>query len=183
MRTYVRSVRVGTAVAGIAAALVLSGCGSDGDGDGGGGGGKKDRGSSDSSGSSGSSGSSDSSGSSGSSGSSSSGGSGGDAKGGSLEGTWVATAEGKPLALAVTGKTATLLGEDVLCNGTAGDANGSRTIDLKCPKGNADRTTGRVESVNGKSMKVAWEGGGTDEFLKTEGGKLPEGLPTGPPQS
>uniref|UniRef100_UPI0006E163BC hypothetical protein n=1 Tax=Streptomyces atriruber TaxID=545121 RepID=UPI0006E163BC len=130
--------------------------------------------------SSGSSGSSDSSD---SSGSSSSGGSDGDSKGGSLEGTWVATADGKPLALAVTGKTATLLGEDVLCNGTAGDATGSQTIDLKCPKGNADRTTGRVESVNGKSMKVAWEGGGTDEFLKTEGGKLPEGLPTGPPQS
>ncbi|WP_409234742.1 hypothetical protein [Streptomyces sp. PA5.6] len=179
MRTYVRSVRVlGTAVAGLAAALVLSGCGSDGDGggDGGDGGGKKDRGSS-----SGSSGSSDggTGGSGGSGGSEGSEGSGG----GSLEGSWIATSGGKPLVLAVNGKTATLLGEDVLCNGSVGGETGSQTLTLKCPKGDGDRTAGRIESVNGKSMKVAWEGAGTDEFLKTEGGKLPEGLPTGPPQS
>ncbi|MFI7318267.1 hypothetical protein [Streptomyces venezuelae] len=177
MRTYVRSGRVlGTAVAGLAAALVLSGCGSDGDG--GGGGGKKDRGSSDSSGSSGSSGSSDG-------GSGVSGGSGGSgSKGGSLEGSWIATSGGKPLVLAVEGRTATLLGEDVLCNGSVGGEAGSQTLTLKCPKGDGDRTAGRIESVNAKSMKVAWGSAGTDEFLKTEGGKLPEGLPTaGMPQS
>ncbi|MFI1681979.1 hypothetical protein [Streptomyces sp. NPDC020607] len=149
-------------MAGLAAALVLSGCGSGGDGDGGGGsgtggGGGKKNGSS-------------------TGGSSGSGGSG--SEGGSLEGSWIATSGGKPLVLAVTGKTATLLGEDVLCNGTADGGAGSQTLTLKCPKGNGDRTAGRVESVNGKSMKVAWEGAGTDEFLKTEGGKLPEGLPT-----
>ncbi|MCF3121293.1 hypothetical protein IPZ68_16510 [Streptomyces arenae] len=165
--------RVGAAVVGLAAALALTGCGSDGDG-----GGKKDRGSAD--GSSGSaSGGSDASDEGGSTGGPDSG-----AKGGSLEGTWVATADGKPLALAVTGKTATLLGEDVLCNGTAGEEMGSQMINLKCPKGNSDRTTGMVKSVDGTSMKVSWEGTGTDEFLKTEGGKLPEGLPTaGLPQS
>ncbi|MGW6526600.1 hypothetical protein [Streptomyces venezuelae] len=179
MRTYVRSVRVlGTAVAGLAAALVLSGCGSGGDGDGGGGGGKKDRGSSDSSGSSGAS-----DGSGGTGGSDGSGGGSGSKGGGSLEGSWIATSGGKPLVLAVNGKTATLLGEDVLCNGNVGGDAGSRTLTLKCPKGDGDRTAGRVESVNAKSMKVAWGDAGTDEFLKTEGGKLPEGLPTGPPQS
>ncbi|MFD6431590.1 hypothetical protein [Streptomyces venezuelae] len=170
-------------MAGLAAALVLSGCGSGGDGDGdgggGGGGGKKDRGSSDSSGSSGSSGSSDG----GSGGSGGSGGGSGSKGGGSLEGSWIATSGGKPLVLAVNGKTATLLGEDVLCNGNVGGDAGSRTLTLKCPKGNGDRTAGRVESVNAKSMKVAWGDAGTDEFLKTEGGKLPEGLPTGPPQT
>ncbi|MFK4065063.1 hypothetical protein [Streptomyces sp. NPDC029674] len=169
---------VGAAVGCLVAVLVLSGCGSDGDG--GGGGGKKDRGAADSS----SSGSS-SSGSSSSGGAAGSGGS--EGKSGSLEGTWIATADGKPLALAVTGKTATLLGEDVLCNGTTGGGTASRTIELTCPKGNSDRTTGRVESVDGKSMKVAWEGAGKnefkDEFLKTRGGKLPDGLPTaGVPQ-
>ncbi|MEV5980795.1 hypothetical protein [Streptomyces sp. NPDC052114] len=176
MRTNVRSVRrvrVGAAVVGLAAALALTGCGSDGDG--GGGGGKKDRGSA--------SGGSDTSDDGGSTGGST-GGSDSGSKGGSLEGTWIATADGKPLALAVTGKTATLLGEDVLCNGTAGEEMGSQMINLKCPKGSSDRTMGMVKSVNGKSMKVAWEGTGTDEFLKTEGGKLPEGLPTaGLPQS
>ncbi|MEV0258008.1 hypothetical protein AB0H82_27575 [Streptomyces sp. NPDC050732] len=172
-------------MAGLAAALVLTGCGSDGDGDGGGdgGSGKKDRGAagSSSSGSS-SSGGSDSDADSGS-GSGSGGSEGAAGKGGSLEGSWVTTADGSPLALAITGKTATLLGEDVLCNGTTGDRAGSQVISLKCPKGNADRTKGRVESVDGKSMKVVWEGAGQDEFLKTRGGKLPDGLPTaGVPQ-
>ncbi|MEU1334056.1 hypothetical protein [Streptomyces sp. NPDC005865] len=159
---------MGAAVAGLAAALVLTGCsgagGGDGGGDGGGGGGKKDGGAAESSGSGGS-------------GSADEGSSGG--AGGSLEGTWIATAGGKPLALAVTGKSATLLGEDVLCSGTAGEKAGSRVIDLKCPTGNSDRTTGRVESVGAKSMKVSWEGAGQDEFLRTKDGKLPEGLPTG----
>ncbi|MEU8958601.1 hypothetical protein AB0C93_30375 [Streptomyces sp. NPDC048518] len=163
---------MGAAVAGLAAALVLTGCSSDGGGDGGGGG-KKDGGAAEASDSGGSGGSADS----GSADEGSSGGSGG--SGGSLEGTWIATAGGKPLALAVTGKSATLLGEDVLCNGTAGEKAGSRMINLKCPTGNSDRTTGRIESVDGKSMKVSWEGAGQDEFLKTKGGKLPAGLPSG----
>ncbi|WAL96982.1 hypothetical protein [Streptomyces sp. Je 1-369] len=161
-------------MAGLAAALVLSGCGSGGGGDGGGGGGTGGGGGKKNGSSSGSSsgGSTDGS----TDGSAGSGGSG--SEGGSLEGSWIATSGGKPLVLAVTGKTVTLLGEDVLCNGTADGGAGSQTLTLKCPKGNGDRTAGRVESVNGKSMKVAWEGAGTDEFLKTEGGKLPEGLPT-----
>lgn len=182
MRVYVRRVRAGAVLAGagLAAALVLTGCGSGGDGDGGGGGdgsgsgsgGKKDRGSSSGSSASGGSG-----------GSGDSGGGSGAEGGGSLEGTWVAAAGGTPLALAVTGKTATLLGEDVLCNGTAGGRAEAQVNSLKCPKGNADRTTGRIESVDGTSMKVVWEGAGRDEFLKTRGGKLPEGLPTaGAPQ-
>ncbi|MFF3642563.1 hypothetical protein [Streptomyces sp. NPDC002564] len=154
---------------GLAAVLALSGCGGDGDDGGSGGGGKKDRGAA----ASGGSGSSDEGGpTEGSDGPDGSG-------GGGLEGTWVATADGKPLALAVTGRTATLLGEDVLCNGTAS----ARAIDLTCPRGNGDRTKGKVESVDGKALKVAWEGAGTDEFLKTKGGKLPDGLPTGVPQA
>ncbi|MFJ2771142.1 hypothetical protein [Streptomyces sp. NPDC087300] len=174
MRTYVRSgsgirirrVRAGVAVLGLAAALALTGCSSDGDG-GGGGGGKKDRGSS---------GGSDSTDDAGSTGGST-GGSG--AEDGGVEGAWVTTTGGKPLALVIDGKNASLVGEDVMCSGTAGDAAGSRTIDLKCPKGNSDRTKGQVESVDAKTMKVSWEGAGEDQFLRTEGGKLPEGLPTG----
>ncbi|MGW2225163.1 hypothetical protein [Streptomyces formicae] len=174
MRTYVRSglgnrgvrrVRGGVAVLGLAAALALTGCSSDGDGDSGDGGGKKDRGSAGGSAADGSStGGSDS---------------GSGAKDGSIEGAWVATAGGKPLALVINGKNASLVGEDVMCSGTAGDEGGSQMINLKCPKGNSDRTTGRVESVDTKTMKVSWEGAGKDQFLKTEGGKLPEGLPTG----
>lgn len=169
MRTYVRSgsgirrIRVGVAVFGLAAALAVTGCSSDGDGGSGDGGGKKDRGSA--GGSTGDGGST--------------GGSGSGADDGGIEGAWVATAGGKPLALVINGKNASLVGEDVMCSGTAGDEAGSQMINLKCPKGNSDRTMGRVESVDAKTMKVSWEGAGKDQFLKTEGGKLPEGLPTG----
>ncbi|KUL60459.1 hypothetical protein [Streptomyces sp. NRRL S-1521] len=156
-------------MAGLVAVLAVAGCGGDG-----GGGGKKHRGSSSSGGSDGS-GSSGGDGSAGGSGSGS--GSGSGAKGGSVEGSWVTTADGRPLALVIHERSATLVGENVLCDGAAGP----RTIDLSCPKGDSGRTKGRVVSVDARTLKVSWGGAGTDEFLKTEGGKLPEGLPTGVP--
>ncbi len=137
---------------GLVAALAVAGCGSDGGDDEGG---KKDRGSA--AGSGGSDG----------------GGSGGSGEG-SLEGSWITTTGGKPLALVIHEKAASLVGEDVMCSGTAGGG----TITLKCPQGNGDRTKGQVESVDAKTLKVSWEGAGQDEFLKTEGGKPPKGLPT-----
>ncbi|MBM7168416.1 hypothetical protein JQK87_08310 [Streptomyces sp. G44] len=165
MRTYVRKtrragqLRIGAVAVGLVAALAVAGCGGDGDGDGGG---KKDRGSPAGSSSSGGSGGSQD---------------GGGSGGGGLEGSWLSTTGGKPLALVIHEKSASLVGEDVMCSGSAGGG----TITLKCPQGDDDRTTGRVESVDGKTLKVAWEGAGTDEFLRTEGGKLPEGLPSGMP--
>ncbi|TGB13532.1 hypothetical protein [Streptomyces sp. MZ04] len=154
---HVRNVRIGAAAAGLVAALVLTGCSSDGDD-----GGDKDKSSAGSSaGADGSNTPDEGSGDTG-------------AKDGSVEGSWVTTADGNPLAMVIAGKQATLLGEDVLCSGTAS----ADTIELKCAKGDSGRTKGTVESVNGTSMSVAWEGSGTDQFTKTEGGKLPEGLPT-----
>ncbi|MEU5956732.1 hypothetical protein [Streptomyces sp. NPDC047525] len=164
---HVRNVRIGAAAAGLVAALVLTGCSSDG-GDGEDSGKDKDKGSS----------SGSDSGSAGSSGGSDAPDEGG--KDGSSEGSWVATADGNPLALVIAGKQATLLGENVLCSGTAG----GDAIKLKCVKGDSDRTEGTVESVNGTSMTVSWQGAGQDQFTRTKGGKLPEGLPTaGIPQS
>jgi hypothetical protein len=144
--------------AGLVAALVLTGCSSDGD-DGGGG---KDEGKG---GGSAGSGASDE-------GSDSGSGSGG--KGGGAEGSWLATADGNPLALVIAGKQATLLGENVLCSGTAA----GESIQLKCAKGDSDRTKGTVDSVNGSSMTISWQGAGKEQFTRTKGGKLPEGLPT-----
>lgn len=167
MRTHVRNVRIGAAAAGLVAALVLTGCSSDGgDGDEG-----KDKGSAGSSAGAEGSGGSDTPG---------EGGVDSGAEDGGSEGSWVATADGNPLALVIAGKQATLLGENVLCSGTAG----AETIRLKCAKGDSDRTEGTVESVNGTSMTVSWQGAGKDQFTRTKGGKLPEGLPTaGLPQS
>ncbi|MFD4477144.1 MULTISPECIES: hypothetical protein [unclassified Streptomyces] len=168
MRTHVRNVRIGTAAAGLVAALVLTGCSSDG-GDGGDEG--KDKGSAGSSAGTPDEGGADSDADSGAD---------SGAEDGSSEGSWVATADGNPLALVIAGKQATLLGENVLCSGTAG----AETIRLKCAKGDSDRTEGTVESVNGTSMTVSWQGAGKDQFTRTKGGKLPDGLPTaGIPES
>ncbi|MFC8127697.1 hypothetical protein [Streptomyces sp. NPDC057302] len=166
---HVRNVHIGAAAAGLVAALALTGCSSDG-GDSEDEGKDKDKGSS-------SAGSSDTPGEDGAdSGADSDSG----AEDGGSEGSWVATADGNPLALVIAGKRATLLGENVLCSGTAS----GETIKLKCAKGDSDRTEGTVESVNGTSMTVSWQGAGKDQFTKTKGGKLPEGLPTaGIPQS
>ncbi|ARX85368.1 MULTISPECIES: hypothetical protein [Streptomyces] len=165
MQTRVRSTTIGAAVAALAAALVLTGCSSDGDdkadGDKG-----KDKGASDSA--------SKSPGGSGSDDGSDSDGAG--ASGKDLEGSWVATTGGKPVALVITKNRATLVGEHV-CNGFAA-VGGDQTIKLKCADGDMDRTKGRIDSVDGETLKVTWEGFGKDEFLRTKGGKLPEGLPT-----
>jgi hypothetical protein len=170
VRTHVRNVRIGAAAAGLVAALVLTGCSSDGGNDEGDAG--KDKGSA------GSSAGADGSETPGEGGSDS--GSDAGAEAGSSEGSWVATADGNPLALVIAGKQATLLGENVLCSGTAG----GETISLKCAKGDSDRTKGTVESVDKTSMTVSWQGSGKDQFARTKGGKLPEGLPTaGLPQS
>ncbi|MGW5866320.1 hypothetical protein ACWFRJ_29515 [Streptomyces sp. NPDC055239] len=164
---HVRNVRIGAAAAGLVAALVLTGCSSDG-GDGGDGGNGGDAGKDKSSAGA-------SAGSDGSDAPDE-----GGAKDGSSEGSWVATADGNPLALVIAGKQATLLGENVLCSGTAG----GEKVTLKCAKGDSGRTEGTIESVDKTSMTVSWQGAGKDQFRRTEGGKLPEGLPTaGLPQS
>ncbi|WJV47087.1 hypothetical protein [Streptomyces flavofungini] len=163
MHTRVRSMTIGAAVASVAAALVLTGCSSDGDdkadGDKG-----KDKGASDSA--------SKTPGDSGSD----SGADGEDVSGEDLEGSWVATTGGKPVALVISKSRATLVGEHV-CNGFAA-VGGERTVKLKCADGDMDRTKGTIDSVDGKTLKITWEGFGKDEFLRTKGGKLPEGLPT-----
>ncbi|MFF5310461.1 hypothetical protein [Streptomyces massasporeus] len=156
------AVRVAAAAAGLAGVLVLSGCSSDG-------------GSGDDSAPSASPSASASAGTGGDSGSGS-----GDSAGGELAGSWLATTDGKAVALVITGKQAALFGTGgSVCSGTAGEESGMRMIRLKCTDGSKDRATGMVDSVNGSSLKVTWEGGlGAETYRKTEGGKLPTGLPT-----
>ncbi len=99
---------------------------------------------------------------------------------GALEGSWLATTDGKAVALVVTGKQAGLFATGgTVCSGTAGEEDGMRMIRLKCTDGSKDRATGMVESLDKTSLKVTWEGGmGAETYTKAEGGKLPTGLPT-----
>ncbi|MFE9098283.1 hypothetical protein [Streptomyces sp. NPDC007264] len=154
--------RVALAAAGLAAALVLTGC----------------------SGDSGSDGSTDSGSSTPSTPAADTGGSGTPTgkpgKPGKLEGSWLATTGGKAVALVINGKQAGLFATGgTVCSGTAGEEAGMLMIHLKCTDGSKDRGTGMVDSVNSTTMKVTWQGGiGTETYTKSAGGQLPSGLPT-----
>jgi hypothetical protein len=159
-----KRVRIGAAAAGVAAALVITGCSSD-SGDGSDGGKSKETPQASGSASAGAdTGGSDS-------------GSGSGGKSGSLQGSWVTTSQGKSVALLVSGKKVALVGEHV-CSGTAGDEMGMQMLTLKCADGNTDRNMGQVKSVDATTLKVSWEGFGDDTFRKTDDGKLPSGFPT-----
>ncbi|MEV6533071.1 hypothetical protein ACGFWD_22485 [Streptomyces sp. NPDC048448] len=97
-----------------------------------------------------------------------------------LEGSWLATTGGKAVALVITGKQAGLFATGgTVCTGTAGEEAGMRMIHLTCTDGNKQRATGMVDSVNGTTLKVTWSGGlGKESYTKAQGGKLPSGLPT-----
>ncbi|MEU9625281.1 MULTISPECIES: hypothetical protein [Streptomyces] len=160
------AVRAAAAAASLAGVLALSACSSGGD-------------SGDDSAADPAPSASESAGQSGDSGSGSGSGS-EDSPGGELAGSWLTTTDGKAVALVITGKQAALFGTGgSVCSGTAGEESGMRMIRLKCTDGSKDRATGMVDSVNGSSLKVTWEGGlGAETYRKTEGGKLPTGLPT-----
>ncbi|MFD1661437.1 hypothetical protein ACFSL4_25340 [Streptomyces caeni] len=102
-------------------------------------------------------------------------------KPGKLEGSWLATTGGKAVALVINGKQAGLFATGgTVCSGTAGEEAGTQMIHLKCTDGSKDRGTGMVDSVNSTTMKVTWQGGGigTETYTRSEGGTLPSGLPT-----
>ncbi|MFE2419604.1 hypothetical protein [Streptomyces hokutonensis] len=162
----VSTVRIAAAAAGLAGALVLTACS---------GGGSKDGSSSTPSASASSAPSATASADSGgSTGSSPSGAS------DQLQGSWLATTDGKAVALVVTGRQAALFttGGSV-CSGTAGEEAGMQMIHLTCTDKSTTRATGMVGSVSKSGLSVTWSGSlGKETYTKAEGGKLPSGLPT-----
>ncbi|MFF3328972.1 hypothetical protein ACFYWX_05330 [Streptomyces sp. NPDC002888] len=99
---------------------------------------------------------------------------------GGLQGSWLTTNDGHAVALVINGKEAALFetGGSV-CTGTAGEEAGMQMIHLKCTDGSKDRATGMVDSVSKAGLKVTWEGAvGAETYTRSEGGKLPTGLPT-----
>ncbi|MFE5893181.1 hypothetical protein [Streptomyces sp. NPDC056468] len=156
-----RRVRVAAVAAALAGALALTGCSGDGGSD------AKDGSSADPSATAGA----DTGGGTGGGSASAS---------GELEGSWLATTDGKAVALVVTGKQAGLFATGgTVCSGTAGEEGGMKMIRLKCTDGSKGRATGMVDSVDKSRLKVTWEGDlGAETYTRAEGGKLPTGLPT-----
>ncbi|MEU1849772.1 hypothetical protein ABZ499_10975 [Streptomyces sp. NPDC019990] len=161
-----RRLRVAAAAAGVAGVLALTACSS-------GGGSEDDSAASPAPSTTASAGTGGSS--------SDSGSDSGESASGGLAGNWLATTDGKAVALVVNGKQAALFATGgSVCSGTAGEESGMQMIRLKCTDGSKERTTGMVDSVSGSSLKVTWEGGlGKETYTRAEGGKLPTGLPTG----
>jgi hypothetical protein len=100
-----------------------------------------------------------------------------------LEGNWLATTDGKAVALVITGAKAGLFTTGgAVCSGTAGTESGTsggELIRLKCSDRSKDRAEGTVESVGESSLKVTWKSGlGTETYTRSEDGQLPSHLPT-----
>ncbi|MDX3582883.1 hypothetical protein OG920_25855 [Streptomyces europaeiscabiei] len=150
-------IRVAAAAAGLAAALVLTGCSSD---DGG----------SDAKESSAAPTPTDSSDSGGS----------GDSSGAKteLQGNWLATTDGKAVALFVNGDEVAVFVNTSVCSGKVSDAANMQMISLKCQDGSDERTEGMVDKVSSKSLTITWEGGVGEETFQKAAGSLPSGLPT-----
>ncbi|QYX83037.1 hypothetical protein K1J60_18890 [Streptomyces akebiae] len=153
-----RRLRVVAGVAGLAAALLLTACSGGGDGD---------------------SGAEESSAAPSATKGSDSGGS-GDSSGAEteLQGNWLATTGGKPVALFVNGgEVAVFVGTSV-CSGKVSDTADMQMISLKCQDGSDDRTEGMVDKVSAKSLTITWEGGVGEETYRKAEGSMPSGLPT-----
>ncbi|MFC0056662.1 hypothetical protein [Streptomyces actinomycinicus] len=97
-----------------------------------------------------------------------------------LQGSWITTADGKIVALVITGKQAGILATGgSMCSGTVGAEGGMQMIHLECADGGKDRAIGMVDSVTDKTLKVTWSGkAGQETYTKAEGGKLPSGFPS-----
>jgi hypothetical protein len=146
VRTSARA--TGAAVT-IAAALLMTGCGSGGDG-------PSDKG-----------GAEQSSGEGGAS---------------TLKGAWIsgdlADQDNKIMAFVETGNAVNISTASANCTGTYTPDADPVTVRMVCSKGSGFEQ-GTVESVDTKSMTIAWEGGGSDTFSRAENAL--DGLPTGMP--
>ncbi|MFJ4571288.1 hypothetical protein ACIP4W_07625 [Streptomyces sp. NPDC088846] len=98
------------------------------------------------------------------------------ADGAALEGGWAGKTDGKAVVLSVASGKAVLVTEQQACTGTVNDT-GKVTLTLKCADGDTRRTTGSVESNDGKTAVVSWDSGKKDTLAKTAPGAIPSSLP------
>ncbi|MFF3264241.1 hypothetical protein ACFYWO_34355 [Streptomyces sp. NPDC002932] len=92
-----------------------------------------------------------------------------------LEGAWAGQTDGKAVVLSVAHGKAVVVADSHVCSGSAKGTD-KVTLDLRCADGDTDRTAGTIESNDGKTVVVAWDGGTKDSLGKTDADSL-EGLP------
>lgn len=155
-----RRARLAAAAAGLTAALLLTACTDDGGGD---------SGNADASAAPSATGADASGGGSGSSGEKT-----------ELEGNWLATTDGKAVALIVSGEQAAVFETGgAMCSGTTAKKAGERTVRLTCTGGKGERTVGTVGPVSASSLTITWEGSvGEEKYRKADGAQLPTELAT-----
>lgn len=78
--------------------------------------------------------------------------------------------------LSVASGKAVIVAESHVCSGTAKDMGNKPMLALTCADGDTDRTMGAIESNDGKTVVVSWDGGTKDTLAKTDADSL-EGLP------
>ncbi|MEU1370230.1 hypothetical protein ABZ454_29400 [Streptomyces sp. NPDC005803] len=92
-----------------------------------------------------------------------------------LEGAWAGQTDGKAVVLSVASGKAVVVADSHVCSGTAEDA-AKPALTLTCADGDTGRTVGTVESNDGRTVVVSWDGGAKDTLAKTDADSL-EGLP------
>ncbi|WNI31017.1 hypothetical protein [Streptomyces sp. ITFR-6] len=92
-----------------------------------------------------------------------------------LEGAWAGQTDGKAVVLSVAHGKAVVVADSHVCSGSAKGTD-KVTLALKCADGDTDRSAGTVESNDGKTVVVSWDGGTKDSLGRTDADSL-EGLP------
>jgi hypothetical protein len=95
-----------------------------------------------------------------------------------LQGNWLATTDGKAVALFVNGDEAAVFVGTSVCSGKVSDADNMQMFSLTCQDGSDARTEGMVDKVGAKSLTITWEGKAGQETFRKAAGSLPSGLPT-----
>nr|WP_206441142.1 hypothetical protein [Streptomyces boncukensis] len=104
-----------------------------------------------------------------------------DAAGGkaTLSGFWQTRAGGDTMVLTIVDDAASLRRDGKMCTGRVLGTGDTKSLTLKCPGGTGEeRTNGQVGALTAKTLKVSWNGGATDRYVKAA--EAPSKLPKAP---
>jgi hypothetical protein len=92
-----------------------------------------------------------------------------------LEGAWAGLTDGKSVTLLVKEGKAALVADQHVCSGSLQDM-GQPMLALTCADGNTDRTMGTIQSNDGKKLVLSW-GSRKDTLMKADAADAPSALP------